>query len=223
MTASMAEVYSQHRDTDGFLYMTYASQDMFGWENLPFVPSEGLLKSLWPPSLTGQALLHPLFTYHCCCWRLPSCLRHQTTSPEHVASSDLKISFAFFLFYFIHVRFMVRYKKNKTSDMYPVRRSHCVTTLIWDTQLFGPDDYTATLEQYTEVLEASDSTVTGSERGRWVKTAWDFSSLLSFCVFSHGNPDGTDMPGKFCTQTLGKLFTVNLWYMYLNCYWEHYK
>ncbi|KAK3535879.1 hypothetical protein QTP70_021178 [Hemibagrus guttatus] len=30
MTASMGEVYSQHRDTDGFLYMTYASQDMFG-------------------------------------------------------------------------------------------------------------------------------------------------------------------------------------------------
>lgn len=30
MTASMAEVYSQHRDPDGFLYMTYASQDMFG-------------------------------------------------------------------------------------------------------------------------------------------------------------------------------------------------
>ncbi|KAL6480474.1 hypothetical protein AOLI_G00059250 [Acnodon oligacanthus] len=30
MTASMAEIYSQHRDPDGFLYMTYASQDMFG-------------------------------------------------------------------------------------------------------------------------------------------------------------------------------------------------
>lgn len=30
MTASMAEVYSLHRDPDGFLYMTYASQDMFG-------------------------------------------------------------------------------------------------------------------------------------------------------------------------------------------------
>ncbi|XP_053487062.1 uncharacterized protein map1lc3cl isoform X2 [Ictalurus furcatus] len=30
MTASMGEVYSQHRDPDGFLYMTYASQDMFG-------------------------------------------------------------------------------------------------------------------------------------------------------------------------------------------------
>ncbi|XP_026878527.1 microtubule-associated proteins 1A/1B light chain 3C [Electrophorus electricus] len=30
MTASMAEVYAQHRDADGFLYMSYASQDMFG-------------------------------------------------------------------------------------------------------------------------------------------------------------------------------------------------
>ncbi|XP_041931007.1 microtubule-associated proteins 1A/1B light chain 3C isoform X2 [Alosa alosa] len=30
MTASMGEVYSQYRDQDGFLYMTYASQDMFG-------------------------------------------------------------------------------------------------------------------------------------------------------------------------------------------------
>ncbi|KAL2077477.1 hypothetical protein ACEWY4_026981 [Coilia grayii] len=30
MTASMGEVYSQYSDPDGFLYMTYASQDMFG-------------------------------------------------------------------------------------------------------------------------------------------------------------------------------------------------
>ncbi|KAG5853095.1 microtubule-associated proteins 1A/1B light chain 3C [Anguilla rostrata] len=30
MAASMGEVYSQHRDLDGFLYLTYASQDMFG-------------------------------------------------------------------------------------------------------------------------------------------------------------------------------------------------
>ncbi|KAJ8405157.1 hypothetical protein AAFF_G00321480 [Aldrovandia affinis] len=32
MAASMGEVYSQYRDPDGFLYMTYASQDMFGGE-----------------------------------------------------------------------------------------------------------------------------------------------------------------------------------------------
>ncbi|XP_042562579.1 microtubule-associated proteins 1A/1B light chain 3C [Clupea harengus] len=30
LTASMGEVYSQYSDQDGFLYMTYASQDMFG-------------------------------------------------------------------------------------------------------------------------------------------------------------------------------------------------
>uniref|UniRef100_A0A4W4HG34 Microtubule-associated protein 1 light chain 3 gamma, like n=1 Tax=Electrophorus electricus TaxID=8005 RepID=A0A4W4HG34_ELEEL len=30
MTASMAEVYAQHRDADGFLYMSYASQDIAG-------------------------------------------------------------------------------------------------------------------------------------------------------------------------------------------------
>ncbi|XP_010896662.1 microtubule-associated proteins 1A/1B light chain 3C isoform X1 [Esox lucius] len=30
MSCSMGEIYSQYRDPDGFLYITYASQDMFG-------------------------------------------------------------------------------------------------------------------------------------------------------------------------------------------------
>uniref|UniRef100_A0A3Q0T3R2 Microtubule-associated protein 1 light chain 3 gamma, like n=1 Tax=Amphilophus citrinellus TaxID=61819 RepID=A0A3Q0T3R2_AMPCI len=29
MSSSMGEVYSHHRDADGFLYITYASQEMF--------------------------------------------------------------------------------------------------------------------------------------------------------------------------------------------------
>ncbi|KAA8588849.1 hypothetical protein FQN60_010194 [Etheostoma spectabile] len=30
MSSSMGEVYSRYSDTDGFLYITYASQEMFG-------------------------------------------------------------------------------------------------------------------------------------------------------------------------------------------------
>ncbi|XP_023685213.1 microtubule-associated protein 1 light chain 3 gamma [Paramormyrops kingsleyae] len=30
MSASMGEIYTQYRDPDGFLYITYTSQDMFG-------------------------------------------------------------------------------------------------------------------------------------------------------------------------------------------------
>lgn len=41
MSSSMGEVYSLYRDTDGFLYITYASQEMFG------APTAGLPS--WAP------------------------------------------------------------------------------------------------------------------------------------------------------------------------------
>lgn len=39
MSLTMAQVYKDHKDEDGFLYMTYASQEMFGHCESVYQPS----------------------------------------------------------------------------------------------------------------------------------------------------------------------------------------
>lgn len=61
MSASMGEVYSRYSDTDGFLYITYASQEMFGahpgatpprWATLSPVQQKWTEQSLqWPTAM----------------------------------------------------------------------------------------------------------------------------------------------------------------------------
>lgn len=46
MSSSMGEVYSRYSDTDGFLYITYASQEMFG--------------APWPPCWAWKQMKHEL-------------------------------------------------------------------------------------------------------------------------------------------------------------------
>lgn len=61
LSLTLAEVYTDYAENDGFLYVTYASQEVFGW-NIDYWNSEYRYyshKSVWERMiLTWDFLLH---------------------------------------------------------------------------------------------------------------------------------------------------------------------
>lgn len=75
LSASMGEVYSQFRDPDGFLYITYASQDMFGWKH-----PRKMSMTYRSPHIPPDWCLSEIITYCIAAkWRLSLCITPKAT------------------------------------------------------------------------------------------------------------------------------------------------
>lgn len=75
MSSNMGEVYTRYRDGDGFLYITYASQEMFG------APLQAAKRPCWAWKVMKRTDLWPVETPHNQTWEKKDKLSQSKTVP----------------------------------------------------------------------------------------------------------------------------------------------